>query len=118
MKGYCENPTCSNTKENGHQMHGAHILGVGAHPRISSDLRNGICLCSTCHRRSHDDYALMSRIVKSLKWYPKYEAALRENSRPGLSKVDWDERISFLKEIRRAIKDGDLTIEEARQYEL
>jgi hypothetical protein len=87
--------------------------------RICSDIRNGLALCFTCHRKSHDDYAFMNTIVeRCAPWFKDYEKALRELSRPSLNKIDWDERIVFLKDILKQLEAGELTIEEARSYEL
>lgn len=100
----------------GKQLQGAHWFGVGSNIRISSDLRNGFSLCSVCHRRFHDDSGAFEKFINGhpLK---KHEAVLRRLKRPGGPKIDWDDRIDFLKEIRRAIKAGEMTLERAREYE-
>lgn len=114
MKGKCEN--CQKTKADGWQLHGAHILGVGAHIRVCSDLRNGFSLCASCHRYFEDNPFDFVEFVNG-SWAEKYMTTLRRLARPGGPKISWDDRIDFLKEIRRAIKAGELTIEEAREYE-
>ncbi len=113
--GHCEARGVDDIKC-GAQLQGAHWFGKGSHIKISSDLRNGFSLCSVHHRRYHDDSAAMVRFVDGhpLK---KHENHLRELMRPGPPKVDWDDRIDFLKEIRRAIKAGEMTLDQAREYE-
>ena len=44
---------CGRTKESGWQIHGSHILGEGAHPRMSYDPRNIKALCAKCHMWWH-----------------------------------------------------------------
>lgn len=115
LRGYCEargvdDITC------GSQLQGAHWYGKGSHIKICSDLRNGFSLCSVHHRRYHDNAKAFMKFVEGhpLK---KYEKRLEELMRPGPPKVNWDDRIDFLKEIRRAIKSGEMTLEEAWEYE-
>lgn len=114
-RGYCEARGFHDIKC-GNQLHGAHWLGVGAYIKIGSDLRNGFCLCSNHHRHYEDDAQHFEEFISGhpLK---KYENTLRVAGRPGPPKINWDDRIDFLKEIRRAIKAGELTIEEAWEYE-
>lgn len=114
-RGFCEAHDLDGIKC-GHQLQGAHWFGKGSHIKICSDLRNGFSLCSTHHRRYHDD---SQAFVGFISGHPlsKYENTLRVLMRPGPPKVNWDDRIDFLKEIRRAIKAGEMTIEEAWEYE-
>lgn len=110
-RGYCEN--CGKT--NG-KLDGAHYFGVGSYIRICSDIRNGFCLCFTCHRKSHDDATFALQIAKKTG-AAKHEEALRALAAPSLQKIDWDERIEFLKDVLKQIEAGELTIEEAKKYE-
>lgn len=114
--GHCEARGIGDYKC-GAQLQGAHWFGKGSHIRICSDLRNGFSLCSTHHRRFHDDSATF---VDFINGHPlkQYEETLRRLMRPGGPKIDWDDRIDFLKEVRRAIKAGEMTLEQARAYEL
>lgn len=113
--GHCE-ARGMNDWSCGKQLQGAHWFGKGSHIRICSDLRNGFSLCSVCHRRYHDDSAAFVRFVDG---HPnkQYENRLRELMKPGGPKIDWADRIDFLKEIRRALKEGELTLDEARKFE-
>lgn len=102
----------------GNQLQGAHIIGVGTAIRICSDVRNGFSLCSTHHRWFHDHPHDFTEFIEG-SWAEKYLPTLRRLAvrQLGDPKIDWDDRIDFLKEIRRAIKAGELTIEQAREYE-
>lgn len=115
IQGKCENPNCR-SKVTEPQLHGAHILGVGAHVRVCADLRNGMCLCATCHRYFEDNSFDFTEFVMTT-WAAEYIDELRVLARPGGPKIDWQDRIDKLKDIRRAIKAGEMTIEEARAYE-
>lgn len=112
-RGYCEN--CGPTKTAG-KLDGAHFLGVGAYIRICSDLRNGFCLCFPCHRKYHDDPGFALTVATKVGAVT-YEKALRKAAQPSLVKIDWDERIAFLKGILKQIEAGELTIEGARALE-
>lgn len=114
-RGHCEARGMDDIKC-GTQLQGAHWFGKGSHIKICSDLRNGFSLCSTHHRRYTDDAQAFVRFIDGhpLK---RYENHLRLLMRPGPPSVDWNDRIDFLWEIRRAIKAGEMTIEQAWSYE-
>lgn len=112
IEGECE--YCGVTKDKA-QMHGAHIFGVGAFPRLKDDLRNGLCLCSVDHRRFTDGPTLFADWIKTTK-YKKYLKPLMEKNKT-YEKRFWDERIVELKDIERAINDGEMTLDEARSYD-
>lgn len=114
LRRACEN--CPKTAEQGWQMQGAHILGVGAYPRVGSDIRNGFCLCANCHRIFEDDSHLFVEFVTT-SWAEKYIGTLRRLASER-KPVDWDDRLDFLKEIKRAMEAGEMTIEQAREYEV
>lgn len=97
------------------QLQGAHIIGVGTARNISSDLRNGFSLCAYHHRYFHDHPVEFSAWIKTT-WADKYYKTLYSKHLEG-GRVDWDDRIDFLREIKRAIVAGEMTIEEAREYE-
>lgn len=115
LHGICEN--CG-AKAKDRQMQGAHILGVGSHPRIQADVRNGFCLCSVCHRRFHDNSYDFNEFIEG-SWAERYIKTLRSKAIRKFSdpKIDWDLKIDQLKEIKRAIIAGELTIEQARELE-
>lgn len=98
------------------QLQGAHIIGVGTARNISSDLRNGFSLCSYDHRYFHDHPVEFTKWMKTT-WAAKYYDRLYSKHLEG-SRVDWEDRIDFLKEIKRAIIADEMTIEEAREYEV
>ena len=113
LRGSCEN--CG--RKPPYQLHGAHILGVGAHIRVCADLRNGFCLCSSCHRRFEDNSFDFVEFVNG-SWAAKYMKTLRRLARPGGPKIDWDDKLDQLKAIKKAMLAGEMTIEEAREYEI
>jgi hypothetical protein len=112
--GHCENTSCPYGRGTP-QLQGAHIFGVGAYPRLKDDLRNGLCLCSLCHRTFTDNPLGFTDWIRTTK-YAQYEHALLEKNRT-YEKRFWDERIIELKDIKKAIESGELTLDEARQYE-
>ena len=97
------------------QMQGAHIFGVGAFPRLKDDLRNGLCLCSNCHRMFTDGPTLFTDWIRTTK-YKKYLEPLMEKNRT-YTKRFWQERIDELKDIEARINDGEMTLDEAREYD-
>lgn len=103
----------------GRQLQGAHIIGVGTAIRICSDLRNGFSLCSTHHRWFHDHPHDFTEFVEG-SWAEAYMPTLRRLAvrKSTDAKIDWDDRIDFLKEILRAIEAGEMTLEAARGYEV
>jgi len=117
VSGKCEIANClSNVSKP--QLQGAHMIGVGTAIRISSDIRNGYCLCSTCHRYFTDHPKEFTKFIDKSKQGKYYYTLMRiQNPRGIAQKIDWDDRIDFLKEIRRAIKAGEMTIEQAWEYE-
>lgn len=50
-KGKCEK--CGKTTG---QMHGSHILSVGAYPAMAAELNNILCLCAGCHNMSPNSW--------------------------------------------------------------
>jgi hypothetical protein len=116
LEGRCEHQFCENTKGDAKQLHGAHIYGVGAYPRLRADLRNGLSLCSLCHRRFTDNPVAFADWIRTTK-YEKYLQPLRDKNNGPKIKVDWDDRILFLKDIHRQITAGEMTLDEARAYD-
>lgn len=116
LEGRCEYPKCENTKGDDKQLQGAHIFGVGAYPRLRADLRNGLSLCSLCHRRFTDNPIDFTDWIRTTK-YKKYIQPLKDKNNGPKVKVDWDEKLAELKDIFRAVRDKEITLDEARLYE-
>lgn len=115
LQGYCEK--CGKTKAQG-QLHGAHIIGVGTAIRVAADVTNGFCLCSYCHRFYHDHPHDFTEWAETT-WAKDFIPIIRERARPSSGpKIDWDAKIIWLKETKKAIEEGKLTINEARLQEL
>lgn len=109
LKGYCEYDNC------GGQLQGAHIFGVGAYPRLRDDLRNGLSLSAHCHRKFTDNPIAFTDWIRTTE-YAQYLEPLMEKNKT-FEKRFWVERIAELKDIKRAIESGELTLEEAKLYE-
>lgn len=114
--GYCEAGDKCKAKKEKPQLHGAHIFGVGAYPRLKVDLRNGMSLCATCHRFYTSAPVDFTEFVKTTK-YKKYLKPLRDKNNGPKVKVFWDEKLDELKDIYDRIMEGELTVDEARGYE-
>lgn len=110
---------CISVKSNNHspQLQGAHIYGVGAYPRLKVDIRNGLSLCSNCHRHFTSSPLEFADFIRRTK-YKKYLQPLRDRNNGPKVKVNWDEKIIELNDMFRAIRDKELTLDEARQYEI
>jgi HNH endonuclease len=111
LHGKCENCYAKPPK----QLQGAHLIGTGASISLCSDLRNGFCLCASCHRYFTSDPVAFNEFIMG-SWAEKYIKTLRRLQKES-RKQDWDDRIDFLKEIKRAIEAGEMTIAESREYE-
>lgn len=114
LKGYCEK--CGKTN-NQVQLQGAHLIGVGTAIRICADLRNGFSLCAYCHRYFEDHpHEFVEWTDKT--WAREYIDTLRRLAVPGQGpKINWDDKIAFLKDVKKRIQAGKLTIEQARSLE-
>ena len=95
----------------------AHIEGRKA-SGTRSQLRNGFCLCASCHAVFTDKPLLFSRFVTQT-WAQQYRERLIELARPMTrgQKMDWDEEVVRLKAMHDDIKRGEITINEAREIE-
>lgn len=109
LEGKCEYDNC------GGQLQGAHIYGTGAYPRLRDDLRNGLSLSAHCHRRFTDNPMEFTDWIRQTK-YAQYLKPLLEKNQT-FEKRFWDERITELNDVKAQIEAGELTIDEARQYE-
>lgn len=109
LEGRCEYDDCKG------QLQGAHIFGVGAYPRLKDDLRNGLSLAAHCHRRFTDNPIAFTDWIRTTQ-YAEFLDPLLEKNRT-FQKRYWDERITELKDIKKAIEKGEMTLEEARRDE-
>ena len=98
------------------QLQGAHIFGVGAYPRLKVDLRNGMSLCSNCHRHFTSSPIEFADFIRKTK-YKKYLEPLKDRNNGDKVKVFWDEKIAELRDVLKQIQAGELTVDEARKYE-
>lgn len=96
-------------------MQGAHIYGVGAYPRLKDDLRNGLCLCATDHRKFTDDPIAFTDWIRTTK-YAHYLETLMEKNKT-FEKRFWDERIIELEQIKKDIESGKITLDQIRSTE-
>lgn len=81
-------------------------------------MRNAFSLCASCHRKFTDKPLTFSRFVTGT-WAQQYRDRLLELSRPQTrgQKMDWDEEVIRLKAMMSDIKEGRITLNEARQIE-
>jgi hypothetical protein len=95
----------------------AHLEGRTA-SGTRTQLRNAFSLCASCHRKFTDKPLTFSRFVTGT-WAQQYRDRLLELSRPQVSgqKMDWEEEVVRLTAMRDDIKEGRLTLKEARQIE-
>lgn len=108
--GECEN--CG--KSTGVQLQCAHIISR-RYSATRTDLRNAFCLCAGCHRRYTDFPREFSHFITDT-WAAGFYDAVYAKAQPN-TKVDWEERVEFLKDIKRALTEGEITLAEARLYE-
>lgn len=97
--GYCED--CGR-KPPEIMLHGAHIFGTGAYPRIGADLRNGLCLCAGCHRKwtNNPEWRTFVLTTRCGKYYQ--DLLVLGMAR---DKVDWYSTIETLEELQPQITD-------------
>lgn len=109
MYGECEK--CG--KSNGVQLQCAHIQGRKASATRTA-LFNAFCLCAGCHFYFTDHPLDFSRFVTGT-WAQEYREDLMTLSNTN-TKMNWSERLSFLKDIKKQI-EGGLSIDEARRLD-
>jgi hypothetical protein len=101
--GYkCEK--CYRTKEEGWQMHGAHVIPVW-YAQTAADPNNILCLCAKCHSLGHDsahDHPHQFVLWYEEKFPGKYEELWKKANLSG--KVDWISVLDQLKELRQRIE--------------
>ena len=115
LVGKCEYPECR-SRVSKPQLQGAHIFGVGAFPRLRDDLRNGLSLCSVDHRYFTDNPIAFTDWIRTTKYAVYLEPLMEKNQ--AFEKRFWAERLTELTDIKKRIEEGELTIDEARQYEI
>ena len=109
LEGVCEYDNC------GGQLQGSHIFGVGAYPRLRDDLRNGLSLAAHCHRMFTDNPIAFADWIRTTK-YKKYLTPLLDKHKV-YRKRFWSERIAELKQIKKEVESGQITLKEARELE-
>lgn len=110
--GYCE--YCGKTR-NQVQLQGAHIFGVGAYPRLRDDLRNGLSLCASDHRRFTSDPIAFTDWIRTTK-YAKYFPDLKAKNLIHKKRF-WDERLEELRGFEKQLERGEVTLDELREKE-
>lgn len=111
LKGRCE--VCGSDN----WLQTAHIISR-RFSNTRTDLRNSMCLCAKCHHHYTDHPVEWGKLVTNDDWWmSKYYPDVHKKSQL-TSKVDWEERVEFLKDVYDRIQENELTIEEAREYEV
>jgi hypothetical protein len=95
---------CSN------QLQTAHIV-TRKRSATRTDTRNAFCLCFAHHRWYTDYPRAFSQFITDTWAQYYYELVYRKSITP--TKVDWEERVEFLK----PIYEGKLSLKEARELE-
>jgi len=108
-QGYCEaegfaGRVCSR------QIQTAHIVTRGR-SATRTDTRNAYALCFSHHRFFHDYPREFSRFISDTWAAEYYDAVYAKSVTP--QKVDWEERIDFLKKI----ESEEITLKQARNLE-
>lgn len=107
--GYCE--SCLRTKDEV-QLQCAHICSRRFNA-TRCDTRNAYSLCARCHRYYTDHPREFSHFI-TRTWAQEYYDTVHTKTDPAnVEKVDWNERIEWLKRI----KNNELTLKEARELE-
>lgn len=83
-----------------------------------TDLRNAFCLCAACHRYFTDHPVDFGRFVKERIGDKLYDK-LNKMAHAGQKANDdfWEDRILFLEDVRDRMAEGEMTLNEAREYE-
>lgn len=80
-----------------------------------TDLRNAFSGCAAHHRFYTDHPREFSRFITETWAQEYYEHVFRKAQ--GLGKVDWDVELERLKELKKLITSGELTLDRARERE-
>jgi hypothetical protein len=108
-KGYCEAEGYAGRECKG-RLECAHIISR-RYSATRTDTRNAFSLCSSHHFWFTDHPREFSRFI-STTWAGQYYDFIYQRATTP-TKVDWGERITFLKQII----EGKMTLEEARRLE-
>lgn len=122
--GYCENfqecgyeecPCESRWKHTkACKLQAAHIEGRKA-SATRTQLRNSFCLCASCHARFTDKPLTFTRYVTTT-WAQEFREELMRLSNT-MTKMDWSTELSRLKDLEKRIKNGEITLTEAKEME-
>lgn len=104
-QGKCEH--CNSTQT----LQTAHIISR-KYSKVRCDTRNAFCLCAKCHFHFTANPLEFAEWTQET-WAQQYVPDVRRKAYDTLAKIDWEERIAFLK----PILDGQLTLDEARKLE-
>ena len=96
------------------QLQTAHIV-TRKRSATRTDLRNAYALCFAHHRWFTDYPREFSHFISDTWAANHYDSIYARSIEP--TKVNWEDRVEFLKDIKRALEAGELTIAEAREYE-
>lgn len=80
-----------------------------------TDLRNAMAGCFAHHRYFTDYPRQFSRFISTTWAQGYYDQIYTKSITP--TKVDWEERVDFLTDIKQRLVEGEITIAKARQYE-
>lgn len=106
--GYAPGP-CSN------QLQCMHIISR-RYSATRTDLRNAFSGCASHHRYYTDHPREFSKFI-SETWAQEYYDHVYRKSQ-GLGKVDWIEEAERLKELKKQLDSGELTLDRAREKEM
>jgi len=98
---------CGRTKEQGWQIHGSHIIGVGASPRMAVYPLNIKALCANCHTSFWHSNPTKSGLWFTKK-YPEWAKdleKLRFKVEGDLKKTNYEKKLVELKEELKTLLD-------------
>lgn len=96
------------------KLQAAHIQGRTA-SATRTQLRNAFCFCASCHQYYTPKPLSFSRYVTTT-WAQEHREELIRLSNT-MTKMDWSTEFERLKDIQTLIKNGDITLSEARENE-
>ena len=80
-------------------------------------LINAYSLCAGCHRFYTDHPREFSRFITRTWHQPMYDLVYQMSRATTAIKTDFTERLEFLKQIKKDIESGDITVDDARKRE-
>ena len=105
--GFCENCGGNN------YLQCAHIISR-RYSGTRTDLRNAFCLCASCHRRFTDWPREFSHFITDT-WAADIYDDIKAKANASV-KVNWSDRLIFLKSADQQLKSG-VTLQELRKLE-